>query len=265
MTRMFSALRTLRVRLVWISIATAVLFGCTSMAGKSKIEDAKSAADVHTRLAWNYLQRGQFRIAETEVERALELDSRSSRAHHVKGLLHIQLAESDAAEKSLAAAVRYDEDNLDAVQDYASFLCDKAQFDKAIAGYRVALTNRLNSNPEITMARAGLCLLSKPDLDGAEEYLRQALRARPSMPMALSAMAQLSYQRDDFMRARAYLERYHDTSPATAQTLAWGLMIESRLGDEKMAHDYGQRLKTQFPESPQARQYARTGTLAEGG
>jgi type IV pilus assembly protein PilF len=73
------------------------------------------------------------------------------------------------------------------------------------------------------------------------------------MPDALYAMARTSLLRGDFLRARAFVQRYEATGRAGADGLALGIEVETKLGNVRAANDYRQRLLAQFPDSQAAR------------
>ena len=65
-------------------------------------------------------------------------------------------------------------------------------------------------------------------------------------------MAWLCYQKKDFWRARAFLQRYELAGRPTAETLWIGLQTERALEDADATERYERRLKTEFPESDEA-------------
>ena len=83
--------------------------------------------------------------------------------------------------------------------------------------------------------------------------MRRALAQPAIYPEALIQMAGVSYERSNYLQARAFLQRYLDAAPATAAVLLLGHQIERALADEVAAKEYAVRLGTQFPESPEAR------------
>jgi type IV pilus assembly protein PilF len=65
-------------------------------------------------------------------------------------------------------------------------------------------------------------------------------------------MAEVSYRKESFLQARAFLQRYEAVGPASEESLALGYRIESRLGDEKAAERYQRELQEQYPGSIKA-------------
>ncbi len=66
-------------------------------------------------------------------------------------------------------------------------------------------------------------------------------------------MADVSYQMNNYLQARAFLQRYGSVGAWDANSLLLGYRIESKLGDTKSANRYRQELLERFPDSSQAR------------
>jgi type IV pilus assembly protein PilF len=62
-------------------------------------------------------------------------------------------------------------------------------------------------------------------------------------------MAELTQAAGSGLQARAFLERYVDVAPVTAESLWLGRTIELGLGDTAQAARYGRRLKEEFPDA----------------
>jgi type IV pilus assembly protein PilF len=65
-------------------------------------------------------------------------------------------------------------------------------------------------------------------------------------------MAEVSYRKESFLQARAFLQRYEAVGPASQESLSLGYRIESRLGDEKAAERYRRELQERYPGSIKA-------------
>ena len=104
------------------------------------------------------------------------------------------------------------------------------------------------------MTNAGVCMANKPDNELAERYFRDAIERRPSYGEALIQLAALKYRTDDPLTARAFLQRYLASNPASPAVLALAIQIEKELGDNRAVTDYMNQLLRDFPDSPEARQ-----------
>ncbi len=233
--------------------AMLILAGCTTTAPTQNApRQASERSEVHTQLAWNYLQRGQYDIAQEELDKALKIDGASSRAHHIYGLLYNTLGKAGDAEQHFSRAVRLNADNLDAQEDYAGFLCKTGKTDAGVKRYQKVIGNPRNKQVPMTRTRVGLCLLGSGKIDEAETFFRDALDANPAIGIALSAMARISYETGRYLSGRAYVQRYFDIGPDDPQVLYYAASIERKLGDEASARQYASELQRLFPESREA-------------
>ena len=83
--------------------------------------------------------------------------------------------------------------------------------------------------------------------------LRTALDREPDNAEALFQMATVSYLKNDFFKARAFIQRYEGVGQQSADALLLGRNIELRLGNGKASQEYTRRLRDKFPDSQQAR------------
>jgi len=69
----------------------------------------------------------------------------------------------------------------------------------------------------------------------------------------------LKFTTEDFLSARAFLQRYLSSNIPTASVLYLGVRIEEELGDDRARTDYSNRILREFPESAEARQILESG------
>ena len=75
----------------------------------------------------------------------------------------------------------------------------------------------------------------KPDYEKAEEYFREALRVRPTHGEALVKMAALKFKTEDYLTARAFLQRYLSTNKTSPGVLFLAIQIEEALDAFEMS------------------------------
>jgi type IV pilus assembly protein PilF len=110
-----------------------------------------------------------------------------------------------------------------------------------------------NESTYLMMTNAAVCIAKKPDLQIAEQYLRDALMVKPSHGEALIQMVSLQHRNDDNLRARAFMERFLAANPSSASVLYLAVQIETQNQDDRAATDYTNQLIRVLPESPEAR------------
>jgi type IV pilus assembly protein PilF len=247
--------------LVAATLAWLLLTGCqpgtlrddevgdaTGDLGESRQE---SPADLYVQLAVGYLQNGQTATALRKVRHGLELDPNNARAHNVIALIYQRLGENSLAAEHFAKAIELQPKDPFIRNAYGSFLCGEKRYDEALQQFEGALANPLYGTPEVAMTNAGICARRAGRLDLAEQYLRRALQRDDKFSLALLQMAQLSFDTGNYTSARAYLQRYVEVAPQTAETLGLGIRTERRLGDSHAVADYEAMLLKQFPDAPE--------------
>lgn len=231
-----------------------LLVACTTTPVPSGRELSRSQlADQYVQLGVGYMKEGKYELATARLKRAAETDPKSAQAQNMLGLLYETLNQSEKAEAHYRKAVALDPELAPARNNYGTFLCNHGRSKEAEAEFKAALANPLYQNPEIAYTNAGLCLQRAGDLDRAEEYLRAALAKNPRMALALFNMSRISLETGHTLSARAYLQRYQEVAPVTAESLWLGYQVEKRLGDNDAASSYATRLEADFPDSQELR------------
>ncbi len=236
---------SLALGLIWLA-------GCTTEPVVPEMPRDQLAIQ-YIQLGVGYMQKGNYELALVRLKRAIEVDPKSAQAHNVLGLLYENLGENEKAEQHFAQAVRLDPDLSSARNNFGGFLCRLGRTDEAEAQFQAALQNPVYARPEIAYTNAGLCMQQAGQLERAERYLRDALQKDPRIPPALLQMSQISFQTGRYLPARAYLQRYQEVGPATAESLWLGYRIENLLGDQTEASTYAMRLQEDFPDSQEVR------------
>lgn len=214
---------------------------------------AADAARINARLGIEYMKQGQVAIAREKIDKALQQNPRDPGVQMSAGLLYEQLREPKVAERHYRQALKLEPDNPEAQNALGAFLCRNGQAKQGEEVFLEAARNPLYRTPEVAYTNAGVCARRNGRLDKSEEYLRLAVSQRSQYSEALLQMAGVSFERGNFLQARAFLQRYLGMAPASAEVLLLGYQVEKALGDASAADDFAGRLRTQFPDSPEAR------------
>ena len=89
-------------------------------------------------------------------------------------------------------------------------------------------------------------------MEAAEQFFRKALEVRPNYGEALLQLCLLKYQAQDYLGARAFLQRYMAANAATAGVLYLASEIEGRLGNDRGREEFVDQLLREYPDSPEA-------------
>lgn len=240
---------------LFLSLLLGLLLSACASSGNTKTgakSENRKAAETNAALGRQYLDRKQYEVSLEKLKRAVAFDQTYAPAHTLLGVLYETLGEIKKAGEEYKLAVRYDPDGGEVNNNYAVFLCAQRDYKAAGPHFEAAFKDPFYSTKYVAAANAGMCALNNNDLDRAESYLRQSLEYDKNYAPALLPMAQVSYRKQDFFKARAFLQRYESAGQISSESLYLGLLIESELGDEKAASHYRENLMDQFPGSPEA-------------
>ena len=129
---------------LWI----AVLLACTLSACKStelkrpsKKERTEEVSRIKTQLSVEYMRAGDYRLAVTTIEEALQADHKNEIAWLMRAQIYQYLKVNDKAEESFREALRLKPDSAEINNNYGWFLCNYLNnpnaaipyFDRALA------------------------------------------------------------------------------------------------------------------------------------
>jgi type IV pilus assembly protein PilF len=212
----------------------------------------EQAARVNAQLAITYMKQGDLLSAREKIEKALEQNPRTPETQMAAGFVYDRLGQDRKAADHFDQAVRLDRDNADVLNNAAVFECRKGDKKKGEQYFLRAATSPLYRTPEVAYSNAGRCARADGRPKDAEKYLRQSLAVRADQPDTLLELADLMHEMGNNMPARAFLQRYAASAPASAESLWLGYRVETALGDRAAADEYARRLRTEFAVSPQA-------------
>ena len=259
-------MRLERALLFLVAFAAALLMsGCATSGGArssstshnptpSNPDDPKTkAATLYTDLGQKYMAQGKLEIALENLNKALAADPKHADAHTVIGLLHERIQHNAKAEEHYRRAVQLRPKSGNENNNYGAFLCKLGRYDEATAYFETAVSDPFYQTPAVALTNAGTCAIKGGKFDAAERDLRAALDRGPDNSEALFQMASVLYLKQEFFKARAFIQRYESVAQQSAESLLLGRNIELRLGNAGGATDYTRRLRERFPDSEQAR------------
>lgn len=251
-----------RLRIPAMIVLLQVIVGCASTAtdpgptGRSGMERVSPvrAAEVNTRLGIGYFERDQLQVAMEKLQTALEKDPEHVPAHVTLAVIYERLGDERRAERHYERAVRYAPHDGATLNHYAVFLCQNGEYKTAAEHFERAVDDPFYQTPEVALTNSGSCARRNDDLERAERQLRSALSVNDQYPDALYQLARVYLEKDDALRARAFLQRFESTGQAEPGALALGYRIEQELGNAAMANQYLARLEEDYPDSSEARE-----------
>jgi type IV pilus assembly protein PilF len=236
------------MRLVLL-ISIALLLNACASTGMNKEDKDFQIADTNLRLGIGYMRQGRYEDALEKLQKAEQAKHDYADVHSALAMVYERMLEYDKAGHHYRKAIDLKPEDGAHYNNYGVFLCRQGEYKKADKYFTKAIETPRYKTPERAMENAGACAKQIPDLEKAEQYLRNALSINPKLPLALSEMADLMYQKKNYMSTRAYLQRFGEVSRYTPQSLWLGIQTERKLGDGKAEARYAKLLKTQYPDS----------------
>ncbi len=195
------------------------------------------------------LQAGDLDTAEKEARAALKLAPDSADALTLLAVVADRRGQSGQAGEQYRRAAELAPTQGAAQNNYGTWLCANGYAAESLVWFDRAVRAPGYASPETALANAGNCALSTGQAERAERDLRLALSRAPSNTTALGAMAELEFRRQQYLPARAFIERRLAAGPANASVLKLASQIEDGLGDKAAASRYVQRIRAEFPDA----------------
>ena len=244
-------------KIIFLLVCLMVVQGCTSTAmtndSNQNVGPNRKAAEINVQLGANYLKKGELKIADQKLRRALKQDPTLPIAHWVFALLQEKLGDNSLAESHFRKAISLDPKDPSARNNYGTFLCKKDRIDEAVSQFLTAAENPLYTKAGSAYANAGKCVMKKPDQIKAEEYFQKALEINPEQRSALYQLARLSFLREEYQQTMYYIQRYEKFARHSSASLWMAYQTTTNLGLQVKADVYAAQLKKKYPASKEAR------------
>lgn len=213
----------------------------------------RDAAELNHELGTRYYNAGNYELARDRLLLATEIDPRLGVAYTTLGLTYEALDNERLAREAYETANRVAPRDFRVQNSYAVFLCRKKEFDRAQKHFSRAAQHAENDDSEVTLTNAGVCMMRKPDAAQAENFFRMALEEKPNYGEALLQMCLLKFAQEDYLGARAFLQRFMANAPTTAAVLYLASKIEDKLDNDRGRTEFEDLLIRDFPTSTEAR------------
>ncbi|WP_057657543.1 type IV pilus biogenesis/stability protein PilW [Pseudoxanthomonas dokdonensis] len=251
----------------WLLLPCLVMTGCSRLTFVKPKMDRKDgeqiAQDYHVAdspevqkrmktqqrlgLAAQRLRAGDYAMAEREAKEVLKVDPGSVDALTILGIASDQQDDVAKAGEYYKRAADLAPAKGSVLNNYGAWLCQNRDPAESLAWFDRALKDPGYASPASALANAGDCAQQAGQYPRSERDLRQALALEPTNAVALEALARNAYREQQYMDARAFVERRLDAAPANASVLKLAAGIEQQLGDTRAAQRYQQTLRAEFP------------------
>ncbi len=245
------------IKIITITLVSFFLLSCGTTGQqaperKEKKVDLVEASDLNVQLAIGYIQRKQYEPARDKLEKAIDQNPDNLVAYKTLAYLYALLGLDEDAQTKYEQALDLKPDDPDLSNSYGAFLCSTGRLKEAQEKFAVAYNNPFYQGQYLAQSNAGSCYTKAGEYKKAEALLRKSLRIEPKVPGSLISMAEVGVKTERYLMARAYIQRYHDVKPASAESLWIQIQAEKALGADKHYLKYARQLISQFPDSDEA-------------
>lgn len=241
----------LHVLLIFALFAGA---GCVSQSGSANADnfDTQKAAKDRISLGLSYLQKGNFRQAKFNLDKALQFAPRLADAHYAMAYYFQQVEEAQKAKQAYLTALDLAPDNADIANSYGAFLCESGDYAQAKAYFLKAINNKNYVSAAQSYENLALCSQSQGQLNDAVVFAQNAVNHSPSRGKSLLLLAQLQAEARQWQVAESSLQRYDRLGNVSSASLSLWVKVKMALGQPQAALSYQAMLGKMYPNDQQA-------------
>lgn len=209
-------------RLLILSCFSLSLIGCSMFSNNDNVEkqnkleregvvqqrpaDYKVAATTYAELALDYTQNMYLDLAKTRLVRAQQLSEEHGYdlaiVNYAAGYYYQTIGSDNRAEEFYENALDIDEDNFEALNLYAQFLCqNKHNYPDAIELFDKSLSLPSNNNMAQTLYLYSSCMTTKGDDKKAFELMNKSNRFQVDFMPAKYQLARMYMQNKEYKNA----------------------------------------------------------------
>jgi type IV pilus assembly protein PilF len=255
---------------VWVFCSGLTLSGCAGPTGSSRVGEVhkdlvtesdvsveRKRARIRLELALSYLEGGKTTVALDEIKQAILADPTYSDAFSLRGLIYMRLNDFAIAEESFKTALSLKPGDSNVLHNMGWLKCQSGRLSQSMDDFKQALANPLYSERAKTYMAQGICQLKAGQLPEAEASLMKSYEYDAGNPVTGYNLANVLFQKKEYVRAQFYIRRLNNTELANAETLWLGIKIEKRMANLEAMNQLALQLVKRFPQSPQAASYQR--------
>jgi len=220
----------------------------TSLALGTKAE-LERRAELRMQLASAYYGEGQYSTALSELDQALQTGERRADVLGLRGLVLMQLGNTDDASKNLQQALQMEPENPDLLNNFGWFLCETGQTERSLPFFERAIATKSYRSPAKALMNAGRCSMKLGRRVESADYFRRALQIDPQQISAHASLAKLSYESHDYKRAKLHLLQVISSAWAKPDDFSMAMAVERQLGDKHAEESIARQWRKRFPDA----------------
>ncbi len=207
-------------------------------------------------LGLGYLKMGNMPQAKLNLEKAKRFAPNLVQVHTAFAHYYETVGEHKLTVDAYEKALSIKSDDADTLNNYGVYLCRQNQVEEAEKQFLKAIAVPSYILVSQSYENLAQCQLRVDNFDKAEFYLNKAILHNPSSASTLAQMVRLQYAMGQYSQARIFEQRFEKmTRRFTAESLALAYKVYFKLGERRIAKNYGTMLVKMFPQSWEAKQY----------
>jgi type IV pilus assembly protein PilF len=171
--------------------------------------------------------------------------------------VYMRLNDFGFAEESFNKALTFKPRDANVLHNLGWLKCQQALYPQAFKYFAQALADPLYGERAKTLMAQGLCQARAGMNLEAEASLLKSYEYDAGNPVTGYNLANLLYQKEDFVRAQFYIRRLNNSELANSESLWLGMKVEKRLGGQEAMMQLATQLEKRFPQSRETTLYRR--------
>lgn len=237
---------------VLLMMTACVSDGGSNTSNNNSDERSAQAALTYTKLGVDYMNKGDYALAEKRFERAIELAPRSSMVHWTYGVLQEKLKYNKKAEASFKKAIKLDRKSGDAQNAYGAFLCRQGRIKEATSAFDKAIANPLYRNILNANLNAADCFMQNERYAEAKPYITAALDINEESAKANFFLATVYFHEGRLSQSSVVRKRLSVEASDNPGVLWLCVMTERKLGNRSAEAVCTKNLLRRYPTSKEA-------------
>ncbi|MDR3476510.1 MAG: type IV pilus biogenesis/stability protein PilW [Gammaproteobacteria bacterium] len=210
----------------------------TTKSASASAEDKKIAtAKINTQLGMAYLEQHNIQRAKRKLLMALDEAPNIPDTWYSMGYFLEITGDKEQAKTYYLRSVSLAPQRGDVQNNYGTFLCRNGQYKASIEHFQLAANDINYIDTASAYENAGLCALKIPDKKLALMYFNKSLQQDPERASINLELAELNYQKGDYVTARGNLEEFLRLSPPTKESFRLSDQLNARLGEKYFSEE----------------------------
>jgi len=207
-------------------------------------------------LGLGYLKMGNMAQAKQNLEKAKQFSPSMVQVYTAFAHYYETVGESELTIASFEKALALKSDDADTLNNYGVYLCRQGETEAAEKQFLKAISVPSYLLVAKSYENLSSCFLQKNDFVKAEVYLHKAIMHSPGNSATIFQMVRLQYAMGEFAQAKVFEQRFEKvTRRITPQSLALAYKVYWKLGQRRIAKNYGTMLVKMYPQSWESQQY----------